>query len=161
MRKLFLCMFIAVFLMSAGMANADIVSYQGVFPDSDSGDWWYNHGGETFSGEFDLDAESFTFNSNAGNWNTADGNFLEFWDYRDDFPEYDLVVFDFDDMTFSLFDWEEDGTLDQIDVAVPSNGGVTSDSFTADITVVPVPAAVWLLGSGLFGLVGFRKKMMS
>jgi hypothetical protein len=28
-----------------------------------------------------------------------------------------------------------------------------------EVTPVPVPAAVWLLGSGLFGLVGLRKKI--
>ena len=28
-----------------------------------------------------------------------------------------------------------------------------------NVTVVPVPAAVWLLGSGLLGLIGFRRKL--
>lgn len=26
------------------------------------------------------------------------------------------------------------------------------------ITVVPIPSAIWLLGAGLIGLIGFRKK---
>jgi len=28
----------------------------------------------------------------------------------------------------------------------------------AEVSVVPVPGAVWLLGSGLVGILGFRKK---
>jgi hypothetical protein len=28
-----------------------------------------------------------------------------------------------------------------------------------DVSAVPVPGAVWLLGSGLLGLIGIRKKM--
>jgi hypothetical protein len=29
----------------------------------------------------------------------------------------------------------------------------------ADFTVVPIPAAVWLLGSGLIGLWGLRRRL--
>jgi hypothetical protein len=36
------------------------------------------------------------------------------------------------------------------------NGGVTTMNF--DCHPVPIPSAVWLLGSGLLGLVGFRGK---
>ncbi len=31
-------------------------------------------------------------------------------------------------------------------------------TFSGDKTVVPLPAAVWILGSGLIGIAGFRKK---
>jgi len=39
-------------------------------------------------------------------------------------------------------------------------GGIAGDAYYDDIdlSAVPVPAAVWLLGSGLLGLVGFRRK---
>lgn len=36
--------------------------------------------------------------------------------------------------------------------------GVAFDNFQSGITVVPVPAAVWLFGSGLLGLTGFARK---
>ncbi len=49
---------------------------------------------------------------------------------------------------------------------VPLNGYVYPDAFIPDehlvfvnqVTVVPVPTAVWLFGSGLIGLVGFAKR---
>ena len=34
----------------------------------------------------------------------------------------------------------------------------TDSTINADITAVPIPAAVWLLGSGLLGLIGIRRK---
>ena len=36
--------------------------------------------------------------------------------------------------------------------------GATADSFTVNIGAVPVPAAVWLFGSGLIGLVGLARR---
>ena len=46
------------------------------------------------------------------------------------------------------------------------NVGATSDyydfsptkQFQVDVDPVPIPGAVWLLGSGLFGLLGLRRK---
>jgi hypothetical protein len=35
---------------------------------------------------------------------------------------------------------------------------INGHSIWQQYTVVPIPGAVWLLGSGLIGLVGFRKK---
>jgi type IV secretory pathway VirB2 component (pilin) len=39
--------------------------------------------------------------------------------------------------------------------------GFGATSFDASLTTVPVPAAFWLLGSGILGLVGFRRKMVA
>jgi hypothetical protein len=52
-----------------------------------------------------------------------------------------------------------DGTL--FTVSLMNNGSVTSEILASQASAnpVPVPAAVWLLGSGLAGLVGFRKKI--
>lgn len=40
------------------------------------------------------------------------------------------------------------------------NDGITSSAFTAtvDVSEVPVPAGIWLLGSGLVGLVGIARR---
>jgi hypothetical protein len=38
---------------------------------------------------------------------------------------------------------------------IPITGGTTSDSF---VSSVPIPAAAWLLGSGLLGLVAIRRR---
>jgi hypothetical protein len=39
-----------------------------------------------------------------------------------------------------------------------TSSSVTSTSFSGNITPVPVPAAVWLFGSGLLGLVGIARR---
>jgi hypothetical protein len=41
----------------------------------------------------------------------------------------------------------------------PNNSDLFGASLALDGTAVPVPAAVWLLGSGLIGLLGLRRKM--
>ena len=58
-----------------------------------------------------------------------------------------VVSFDptYNSFTFSGFDWRGNGT-EVIEIA---------GSFTR---VTPIPGAVWLLGSGLVGLVGLRRK---
>ena len=44
--------------------------------------------------------------------------------------------------------------IDQVKFVYGGSGGIA-------LNAVPVPAAVWLLGTGLLGLVGFRKKLKS
>jgi hypothetical protein len=52
----------------------------------------------------------------------------------------------------------------QFNAATGAAGGSTSFleidnvSVTADVSAVPVPAAVWLFGSGLLGLVGVARR---
>jgi hypothetical protein len=71
---------------------------------------------------------------------------------------YSLSVYDFNGTSWSLLapaDFAYDGNyasftaLNLNDVAVVGAG---------DPTPTPIPAAVWLLGSGLFGLFGFKRK---
>lgn len=52
--------------------------------------------------------------------------------------------------------------------SVSANGGVVGlggtnrvDNFTVSASPVPVPAAVWLLGSGLLGLAGLRRRRIA
>ena len=40
----------------------------------------------------------------------------------------------------------------------PGFNGTTADDFPVSGGAVPVPAAVWLFGSGLIGLVGFARR---
>ena len=52
----------------------------------------------------------------------------------------------------------------QLNVACGADPGCVSDYFldnislTADVAVVPVPAAAWLFGSAMLGLAGFKRK---
>jgi hypothetical protein len=39
-----------------------------------------------------------------------------------------------------------------------TTSGATSSGIYADFTVVPIPGAVWLLGGGLIGLLGIRRR---
>ena len=52
------------------------------------------------------------------------------------------------------------GSLSFSDVALGDEWGDPIDASleTGSVTVVPVPAALWLLSSGLIGLAGFRRK---
>ncbi len=79
----------------------------------------------------------------------------------------------FGDVTYDLGDWSSIISADNI-LNVVFNFDLNSDdpgaglSFdavfgnsTLGVNAVPVPAAVWLFGSGLIGLMGFRKKKVS
>ena len=43
-------------------------------------------------------------------------------------------------------------------VRMPGAGGVLSDNVSIGVSTVPVPAAVWLFGSGLLGLIGVARR---
>ncbi|MBU0968410.1 MAG: hypothetical protein KKA54_18760 [Proteobacteria bacterium] len=49
--------------------------------------------------------------------------------------------------------------LDFLNVEVHAGGQVWGQSFEVSVVPTPIPAAAWLLGSGLLGLVGLRKKI--
>ncbi len=69
--------------------------------------------------------------------NTAGvGEVMDFWYWNRDFTTTGLIE---QVPTETAFDWTFDGT-------------------TISTTVVPVPAAVWLMGSGLIGLVGVARR---
>jgi hypothetical protein len=44
-------------------------------------------------------------------------------------------------------------------VVNPGTNGTFEYSLSANASVVPIPAAAWLLGSGLLGLIGIRRKL--
>jgi hypothetical protein len=46
----------------------------------------------------------------------------------------------------------------QINLELLNNGTSTAQVLTTNTTVTPIPAAAWLLGSGLLGLTGLRRK---
>ncbi len=52
-----------------------------------------------------------------------------------------------------------DGTLFTVDLHNDGTGFTQVLAGEANVSSVPIPAAVWLLGSGLFGLVGIRRRM--
>lgn len=59
--------------------------------------------------------------------------------------------------TGQLFQWLDSDVLTTGGVLV-FNEGVTPSAFTAAVSEVPLPAGMWLLGSGLIGLVGVARR---
>ena len=67
-------------------------------------------------------------------------------------------IFSTDDTTWEdlVFDWEP---IDELRIIVTDSEGFSSLLFdNLDVSVVPIPGAVWLLGSGLVGVIGLRRK---
>ena len=62
-----------------------------------------------------------------------------------------------------LFDSDRGGSFDDFVLAdgTVHDGEIKDGIMVAQINNVPIPAAVWLLGSGLLGLVGLRRKVRS
>jgi len=130
---------------SSNIATFDVTStYWG--GSASSADW-------TFTGP-STNVNSFfkKIDSNSGVMYTADRERinLSMWD-TDSSYVYEMYLYGFNaDKTGFHFDGSEPYgkmTLSLVD------GNVN-----ADYTAVPVPAAIWVLGSGLMGLLGFRKR---
>lgn len=65
--------------------------------------------------------------------------------------------------TFSLFNAAITGTGSVLDLRITLDLGAGDEDFAIDNlsitgTAVPLPAAVWMMGAGLFGLLGFSRK---
>lgn len=134
----------------------DLAGIQGIVGATLLGEWGNTYPASQTSAYHDLfinDSES----SYAGaTWvgTTPDGGSSD-----PDDPAYHFNVawsFDIDDLTYvvdggSVALWQEQWSPDRVRMR----------DVILRLEVVPVPAAVWLLGSGLLGLVGLRRKFSS
>ena len=121
---------------------------------------WTAHSGTTFGpGTYSFDTiEGGTYTGIVVGAGQVGGHILFDWGVTTDIDVINVWdVTDNGDGTFSYFstDVDSDGVrgLGMIDGAFP--GFNANFDFTA---AVPVPAAVWLLGSGLIGLVGVARR---
>jgi hypothetical protein len=81
------------------------------------------------------------------------------------FPLYAIGV-SYGDVNTPYVDWIGAAFIDNLDLwaddflGIPLNGAQTADStwMWANFSEVPVPAAVWLFGSGLLGLIGVARR---
>ncbi len=67
-------------------------------------------------------------------------------------------------ISLSSFELQTANSLDgSFDVYFGSEIGGWADiadlTFSGEKTTVPIPAGIWILGSGLIGIAGFRKRM--
>lgn len=123
------------------------------------GQQWTAHSGTTFGpGTYTIDTiqgGTYTVTVGAGQ---VGGHILFNWGVSSDI---DVVnVWDVTDLgggSFSYFstDWNGDGIRGAGMIDGPFQGFNANFDFTA---AVPVPAAAWLLGSGLMGLVGVARR---
>lgn len=92
----------------------------------------------------------------AGNWSYTGTGSLDYITFK--FDGYFAVIDTMGD-TSGSFDTD---FLCSLNTACAAQGKVFALSHSAGYTVVPVPAALWLFGSGLLGLVGIaRRKRMA
>lgn len=63
-----------------------------------------------------------------------------------------------DSLVFTLAAFNAESTAGTFDLETITYPGSDGISIYGDVSAVPVPAAVWLLGSGLIGLLGLRRR---
>ena len=87
------------------------------------------------------------------------------WSWDNSFGTLDYLTFKFDSWlaVYQITDGDTSGSwdLDALctnDGACNNGGNAAALSHSAGYSVVPVPAAAWLFGSGLIGLVGFARR---
>jgi hypothetical protein len=171
MRKSFFCLFAALLILAGlpGTVPADIVSYSFIgtiedgyrMGDSGTGSFTYDdtlivNGDEVLDPtngltvSFSFDGQLFT--------QTHDADFdtypmLEFDDYTPVYLDYVLVNGQ-NDVAFG------DNQLSELETSglLPSSAAGYDFETTLMATPVPIPGTVWLLGSGLVGLIGLRRR---
>lgn len=138
MKKLFLALSVVVLLASNAMATSYTVI-------ADSHNSFYSDFSITFeSTDTTFTLDEYTSFSGVTCGSTFYDDLRALWDLT-------FADFDFEGESYWLF-----GVGDTSDRAyVNSNAW----NFSLQGPATPIPGAVWLLGSGLVGLVGFRKKM--
>jgi hypothetical protein len=128
------------------------------------GQQWTAHSGTTFGpGTYSIDTiQGGTYNVTVGAGQVG-GHILFNWGVSSDIDVVNVWdVTDNGDGTFSYFstDWNGDNIRGAGMIDGPFQGFNANFDFTTTEppSAVPVPAAVWLLGSGLVGLVGVARR---
>ncbi len=154
----------AVVLGMAGFVDAYSTSYTGTFT-SAGPLMWFNPPHAT-GGPYAYNSHGFTTTSDAAHTMTAaSSDFVPVLClYEDSFsaasPLSNLLAYTTD--TATGIEWDLTSGTDYFLVTTTLNP-MTTGQFTAEISesaVIPIPAAVWLLGSGLIALAGWRKNVM-
>ncbi|MDY7002351.1 MAG: VPLPA-CTERM sorting domain-containing protein [Thermodesulfobacteriota bacterium] len=184
MKKMFVGVACLCLLLVAANAGASVI-FQVTLPDFTS----TYHGAEDFPGNYWEDVGTFDFSAELGSYSAISATLSGVWGngYDSTSAHHDLYLdgvfvgttpshgggsdytagsdpywYYFVPFSFTLSDVSilQDGfallSEDQW-----SEWNVNLSGLTLTVEAVPVPAAVWLLGSGLLGLVGLRRKFSS
>ena len=146
----------ALFVAMAGVfcvspAQAELYSFEGTFVDNAiqdnfEGDLFGPLESQAFSGEFDLAGRYFSFETTGYSYSNLDvASFNDF--------NTMIIVFMTDGKYFDIR--ETDGAPHTIWIK-KGTGMIGGQIETA--SAVPVPAAVWMLGTGLISLAGLKRK---
>jgi hypothetical protein len=108
----------------------------------------YNHGVNEFADKFTF---SLAFSAPAVGEPTGGSSTFSLGIFRDELGETPLYN------TVGI-NYSVPGTLFTIDLNNDGTTTVQTLASEATVTATPIPAAAWLLGSGLMGLAGFRRR---
>ena len=100
-------------------------------------------------------------NKNTSNWNTAVTVDLESTYFNDGHHDYALDTYNIYTAIVTTAFYYGSILFDVGDLVIMFNDSASDkdyDDFLLHGTATPIPGAVWLLGSGLVGLVGIRRK---
>jgi hypothetical protein len=111
--------------------------------------------------DFDSDVFNLSYSVNVGNYEyteqTAESFASEFTvDNPADVDDVTAFSLEIGDSSFNDLDISYGNTTGIWSATDGGTGNVVSGTFT--VSAVPVPAAVWMFGSGLIGLIGVKRK---
>jgi hypothetical protein len=121
----------------------------------------YHHRMDSFSGYSVASGPVFDYNSGTGVMNRADVRFNE---TQDNYPYWFIKYVNggsSQDHWFVFNTYTNNDTVNGFSLNTFSYSTADYLTFTGAQQVVPIPAAVWLLGSGLIGIVGLRNRFSS
>jgi hypothetical protein len=143
--------FLIISFCFIGPTHAALYQFNGVFgsdatTDSYEGDMFGTLENQSFSGLFDDTTQYFNFQTNG--YVYEDDDVAGWLDYN----AMNLIFVE-EGVFFDVRDTDGAPTALWIKYGTAMIGG------EVDASAVPVPAAIWLLGTGIVGLLGLRKKM--
>ena len=152
---------------TAGNITIDILSWE-----RDPDDWsWVDVNGDGEDSFIDsvvyvfndtvAESNLYTFNDDASSdVGREDGSIRNNDSYISQYFDSGNYILAISDYAFDI-DEAVSGLNESCTIPYTSGVGDYGDyqiTFTGDVSVVPIPGAVWLLGSGLLGLVGIKRK---
>jgi hypothetical protein len=88
-----------------------------------------------------------------------DSNFLTYENSDDYYPSNIHLLYELREWTGKLIERDQSGNLVNERYETITESDISMGTIVFDATQVPIPGALWFLGSGIIGLIGLRKKL--